>query len=141
MSLGIQLLAASVLVGLTTLVHGIGIVGMTKWLRLEQERLIRMRTGPKAYLLLSAVALALFMLHAGEITIFALFYLLVGALADLEQAVFHSASAYSTLGHGSEDFPHRWRVVSALEGVTGFLMLGWSTAVFITDMNQLLRGR
>ena len=30
-------------------------------------------------------------------------------------------------------------LVGAIEGLVGFLLIGWSTAVFVTDMNKLLR--
>ena len=36
-------------------------------------------------------------------------------------------------------FPVEWRLVGALEGLIGFLLIGWSTAFFVTDMNRLLR--
>ena len=86
-----------------------------------------------------AVALLLFALHVAEIALFALFYLAVGAAGDFEQALFSSASAYTTLGEPQADFPREWRLLGALEGLTGFLLLGWSTAFFVTDMNRLLR--
>ena len=36
-------------------------------------------------------------------------------------------------------FPPQWRLVGAVEALAGFLLIGWSTAVFVTDMNKLLR--
>ena len=81
----------------------------------------------------------LFMLHAAEIALFAYFYLAAGAIDTLEQALYFSASSYSTLGHPDIPFPDQWRLVGAIEGLAGFLLIGWSTAVFVTDMNKLLR--
>lgn len=34
---------------------------------------------------------------------------------------------------------HRWRLVSAIEGVNGILLLGWSTAFFVTVVARLRR--
>ena len=85
------------------------------------------------------MALGLFALHTLEIGLFASFYLGVGAIGDLEQALYYSTSAYATLGHPDIPFPDQWRLVGAVEGLSGFLLLGWSTAVFVTDMNKLLR--
>ena len=45
----------------------------------------------------------------------------------------------STLGSPDQLLPQQWRLLGAIEGLIGFLMLGWSTAFFVTDMNQLLR--
>ncbi len=53
--------------------------------------------------------------------------------------MFFSASAYATLGQPEIGFPERWRLVGAMEGLVGFLMIGWSTGVFVNDMNKLLR--
>ena len=137
--IGWQLVWAVVLLGACALVHGIGIVGITKAFRLEEQRLRDLRPGISAFLLLTGLAVCLFVLHVAEIAIFAAFYMAVGAISNFEGALFHSASAYSTLGHPTEAFSGRWRLVSALEGVVGFLLLGWSTAVFVTDINKALR--
>ena len=63
----------------------------------------------------------------------------VGAIRDFEEALFYSASAYATVGQSDVEFPQAWRLVGAIEGLIGFLLIGWSTAVFITDMNKVLR--
>ncbi|HMG48085.1 MAG TPA: ion channel [Allosphingosinicella sp.] len=92
-----------------------------------------------AFALLISMALSLFALHTLEIGLFALFYLGIGAIHDFEQALYFSTSAYATLGHPDIAFPAQWRLVGAVEGLAGFLLIGWSTAVFVTDMNKLLR--
>ena len=86
------------------------------------------------------MALCVFLLHAAEIGIFAAFYS-AEVLPKLEDALYFSASAYSTLGTGDLVLPEGWRIVGAVEGVAGFLLLGWSTAFFVTDMNLLLRDK
>lgn len=139
MQLGTQILAAYALVILMTLVHALGVVLVTKLLKLEDSTLRAHRLDFGAFGLLISMALGLFALHTLEIGLFALFYLGVGAIHDLEQALYFSTSAYATLGHPDVDFPARWRLVGAVEGLAGFLLIGWSTAVFVTDMNKLLR--
>jgi hypothetical protein len=137
--LGTELIAGLLLVVLMVLVHAAGIVGATKLLRLEDRTLRAHRLDIKAFGLLTSIALCLFALHLFEITLFAIFYLGVGALRTFETALYFSASAYSTLGHPDLNFPDEWRLVGAVEGLVGFLLIGWSTAVFITDMNKILR--
>lgn len=139
MGLGTQMLAGVALVVVMTLVHGLGVVGVTKLLRLEDEALKAHRLDGRAFGLLTSMALTLFALHTLEIALFAGFYIMVGALHSIEEALYFSATAYATLGHPDLDFPDRWRLIGALEGLVGFLLLGWSTAVFVTDMNKLLR--
>lgn len=139
MNLGVQLLWSAALVVLMTIVHGVGIIGVTRLLGLEDKTLKAHRPDLGAFALLTSMALCLFALHVIEIAVFALFFLAVGALAELEAALYFSASAYTTLGLADVDFPDRWRLVGAFEGLVGFLLIGWSTAVFVTDMNKLLR--
>lgn len=138
-SLGLQLLAGLLLLVVMVLIHGAGIVAATKLLRLEDQTLRAHHVNFKAFQLLISIALWLFALHLLEITVFALFYLAVGALNNIESALYYSMSAYSTLGHPDLDFPDDWRLVGAAEGVIGLLLIGWSTAVFIADMNKLIR--
>ncbi|HYN45653.1 MAG TPA: two pore domain potassium channel family protein [Allosphingosinicella sp.] len=134
-----QLVSAAGLVLVMTLVHGAGVVGIAHWLGLDRARSESGRLHPRTMALLSAMTLLLFCLHMIEIGLFGLFYLWVGAVADLEEALYYSASAYSTLAQPDSTFPVAWRIVGALEGLVGFLLIGWSTAFFVTDMNKLLR--
>jgi len=134
-----QLIASAALVLACVLIHGGGVAGIAHALGLDRERRRVRRLHPRTIAILSGVALLLFALHLAEIALFALFYLAVGALAGIEQALFFSASAYSTLAQPETDFPADWRLLGALEGLVGFLLIGWSTAFFVTDMNKLLR--
>lgn len=139
MHVGTQIVAGSLLVVLMIIVHGLGVVGVTRLLRLEDEALTAHRLNGRTFGLLTSMALAMFSIHALEIWIYAAFYLAVGAIDELETALYFSASAYVTLGHPDVGFPIRWRLVGAFEGLVGFLLIGWSIAVFVTDMNKLLR--
>ena len=141
MNLGTQLAAGGLLIVVVTMLHGVGIVGVSKLLNLEEQALKSRAVDIGAFGLMTTVAIALFLLHAIEIGMFAAFYFAVGAMDSVEGALFVSASNYATLGQGVDDFPTKWRLVAAIEGVTGFLLLGWSTAVFVTDMNHLLRNK
>jgi hypothetical protein len=134
-----QLAAAGGLIVVMAVVHGAGVVAIAHGLGLDRNRPKVRRFHPRTVAILSAVALLLFVLHVVEIGLFGLFYVAVGAVPDLEHGLFYSASAYATLAQPQGSFPLEWRLVGALEGVAGFLLLGWSTAFFVTDMNKLLR--
>lgn len=122
------------------LVHGTGVVFMSKLFAIEERKVKSQRLAAREFELMVPMALCLFVLHVVEILIFALFYMLVGAGTGLEDALYLSASAYTTIGH--QEAPHEvWRLVSAFEGLTGFLLIGWSAAMFVTDMEQVLRKR
>ena len=134
-----QLAASAGLVCLMALVHAVGVVGVTKLFGLDERKLRAHRVDLSALGLLVGVALSLFALHIIEIGLFAAFYMAVGAIDHFEAALFFSASAYATLGQPEVAFPEHWRLVGAFEGLVGFLLIGWSTGVFIADMNKLLR--
>ena len=139
MSLWPQIAASAALVGLNATIHAIGVVAITRMLHLDGDKLRAHRVDHTAVILSVVMALALFALHLLEIWIFAGFYLVIGAIDQLEPALYFSASAYTTLGTPDPHFPLDWRLIGAIEGLVGFLLIGWSTGVFISDMNKLLR--
>ena len=74
------------------------------------------------------------------VNIFAMFYLAIGTVPQLEDALYYSASAYATLGL-TADFPEQWHLIGALEGIVGFVLIGWSTAFMATTMSRLSETR
>lgn len=139
MHLVAQLGASALLMVVMTLVHALGVLGIARALRLDRRREPGGRLRPATVAVLGTVALLLFGLHMAEIALFAAFYLAIGAFSGIEEALFVSASSYATLAQPEQGFPLEWRLVGAIEGLVGFLLIGWSTAFFVTDMNKLLR--
>ena len=76
-------------------------------------------------------------LHGIEIWLFAGLYLLLGEIGTLEEALYFSASTFSTLGYGDVVLSASWRLVAAMEGITGFLLIGWSTAFLVSVVGRL----
>jgi hypothetical protein len=105
MYLGTQLLVALFLVVLITLVHGFGVVMMTKLLRLEDSTLRAHRLDYRAFGLLILMALCLFALHALEICIFGFFYLAAGAIQSLEEALYSPLRATRPWAIRTSPFP------------------------------------
>ena len=138
MDLALHLLASTVLVVLVTVVHGTGVTVASKMLNYEKGDFSRRSLLFVEFHFLVPMALFLFAIHLFEIGIFAAFYMIVGAIGTVEDALFASAAAYTTLGI-AENGIGEWRVVAAFEGLAGFLMIGWSVAVFITEMDRVIR--
>ncbi|MFC7497891.1 hypothetical protein ACFQRC_01495 [Enterovirga sp. GCM10030262] len=135
--LAVQLGASMLLVIICSAIHGIGLVGATRLLNLREDRLKEHDLDFSALLLMCGMAVCLFLLHMVEITVFAFFYLLVGAIGSLEEAIHYSAAAYATLGGTAEYFPDDWALMGSIEAVIGFLLLGWSTAFIVRNVNRL----
>ena len=134
-----QLFASAGLVCVMALVHAVGVVAITNGLGFKDRTLRLHRVNLSALGLSVSMALGLFALHMIEIGLFAAFYVLIGAMSHFEPALYFSASAYTTLGTIETSLPDDWRLVGAIEGLIGFLLIGWSTGVFFADMNKLLR--
>ena len=140
MGLTIELVMSAVMLVIVTVVHGTGISIMDKIFRSESRELATLRLARREFGLMVPMALFLLLLHIIEIFIFAIFYLATGDARDMHQAIYHSGLAYTTMGVVEGGFT-RWTILSTFEGLAGFLMIGWSSAVFVTDMDRVIRNR
>ena len=136
-SLGVQLGVTAGFVLLMTIIHALGLVGFSRLLRLDEDRLREHKFDSGAVMILAVLGLCLFALHIVEIVIFAVFYLQVDAVESLQEALEYSASAYATLGTTSEYVPPDWRLIGSLEALIGFILIGWSTAFMVGKMDKL----
>nr|WP_237688735.1 ion channel [Croceicoccus gelatinilyticus] len=68
---------------------------------------------------------------------FALFFRAVGALPTLESAIYYSTISYGAIGYDDVAMASDWRIVGALEGICGIILLGWSTAYFVRILGRL----
>ena len=140
MTLLLELCTATLLIIAVTVIHGTGVVFMDKLFRHEDRELRKQRLATREFGVMVPMALCLFALHAIEIALFALFYLAAAEAPSFSEALYHSTLAYTTMGV-VEGGITSWRLVAALEGLAGFLLIGWSAAVFVTDMEKVLRRR
>jgi len=76
------------------------------------------------------------LLHLLEISLWAFFYHWTQSLPDLDSAFYFSAVTYTTTGYGDVVLPQPWRMVGAVEALTGILMCGWSTAFFFAVVSR-----
>ncbi len=138
----LELLISAVLVLATFAIHAVGMIFLTRLVRREaREELERQidPASPEGILLVLVVIAGLFALHAAEILLYALTFLGLGAIGSLPDALYFSAMTYGTLGY-NDDLRHPvWRLVAAIEGINGLLLIGWSTAFFVTVMGRLIR--
>lgn len=83
------------------------------------------------------VALGLFLIHAIEMLAYAALYYGLGEFLTFEEALYFSVSTFTTLGMGDIYIESQWRLVAAIEGFNGFLLIGWSTAFLVTVIGRL----
>lgn len=95
----------------------------------------------KMFIITFAV-LGTFLSHVIQIWIWALFYLfVVGAITDLESALYFSTSAFTTVGFGDVVLDKDWRLLSTFQAAGGFLMFSWSAAFIFEVMFRLYEPR
>ncbi len=138
----LQLALSTMMVLITAITHGLGIAILAKTLRgeLREEREHHLRAFSfRALAFTLALMFGLFVLHGIEIWSYALLYEFLGAVENLETAVYFSTISYSGVGFDDRYMAEGWRLISAIEGINGLLLLGWSTAFFVTVVTRMGR--
>lgn len=137
MTLAHQLGLATLVVGITVIVHLAGLALLLAILR-------RYRRASRHYLVILlnggailVAAFGLFALHSAEIWIWAGMYQLLGAFTDFEHALYFSTSTYVTIGYGDIVLPPGLRILGAIEGASGIILIGWSTAFFFSIVDRM----
>jgi hypothetical protein len=139
-----ELAVATMMVLATVAIHGFGLAVMGHILRSEarEERLGDIPPlSLRAFAFTMAIVLALFVLHGVEVWLYAFLYQLLGAVPDLHTAVYFSAITYGAIGFSDAAILNHWRLVAAIEGLNGVILLGWSTAFFVTIVGRMGRRR
>jgi hypothetical protein len=137
-----ELSLSALMVSLTVVIHGAGLLVLARVLRLEAQEEAHDHlnpASPRALAIMLGVILGLFALHGVEIWIYALLYLSLGAVEGLRESVYFSTITYGAIGYDDSAMAERWRLVSAIEGINGIILIGWSTAFFITVIARLRR--
>ena len=137
MTLLIQLGLASLMVAGTIVVHLLGLAGLLVRLRKHRTRTIYRHMILYDGVGILAAAFGLFALHAIEIWAYAALFLAVKAVPTFEAALYFSTATYTTVGYGDVVLKPAWRVLGAIEGANGVILLGWSTAFFVGVVSRL----
>lgn len=87
------------------------------------------------------IAAWMVLLHVLEISAWAFVYHFARAMPDVPSALYFSAVTYTTTGYGDLVLPQEWRLVGAVEALTGILMCGWSTGFFFAAVSRLYGSR
>jgi hypothetical protein len=133
----VDLALGCVTLAITVIIHTFGLMALTAtmgkivdWFRLH-------RHGFGKSVAMVVTVLGLFGLHGLEIWLWAGAYIWTGAIPDLATALYFSTATFSTLGYGDVILDHQWRLFGSLEGINGFLLIGWSTAYLVAAATRL----
>ena len=130
----VKILIATALLTLCVVIHAGGIT----W----AVRQVRRREAPGQLLwpwlrLFVCVAAWIVVLHVAEITMWSLVYVWGDAIEGIQSAAYFSVATYTTTGYGDVVLPEDWRLVGAIESLTGILMCGWSTGFFFAVVSRM----
>ena len=133
-----------ILIGLLLIVVTVTIhaSGTTLWMRFLLRRysahdgMWKPRDRWQVFVFTSVVLLAL---HFFEIFLWALTYLCLSAITQLqtlEHALYFSLITFTTLGYGDITLGPDSRILSGIEAMNGILLFGWSTAFFFSVIQR-----
>ena len=133
-ALFIQLAVSTGMVLATATVHGFGLGLLTRATageRREERAHHMVPLSPRAMGFTLLIVLGLFALHGVEIWLYAALY------TALEAALYFSTISYAAIGYSDVVIADHWRLVGAIEGINGAILLGWSTAFFVSQVTRL----
>jgi Ion channel len=125
---------AAALVAITVTIHAAGL-GMVLSHTLHSTERPDTRFWPITWLLIR-IAWLLLVIHVFEIAVWALFFWWEKCLPDMESSFYFSGVTYATIGYGDIVLPEEWRLFGPIEGLTGILMCGLSTAFFFVIVSK-----
>ena len=126
-----NLAAGSGLVALTVLIHTAGLILIATLTPYLARRLGFHNHDIGRTLVMTGTVLGILAILTLEVWGWAVAYTLLGAAGNFGDALYLSTAMFSTTGYGDLHPAPAWRLMTALEGINGFLMIGWSTAYLV----------
>ncbi|MFZ5780785.1 MAG: potassium channel family protein [Pseudomonadota bacterium] len=128
----VNLALAGLMVGLTVVVHFVGLLVLMWLLRTRGHRFRAHESAVGQGAAVVFVVLGLVATHTVEIWLYAVVIYWAAALPDFEAALYFSTASFTTVGYGDVVLEKSWRLLGAIEGANGLLLFGWSTAFLIS---------
>jgi hypothetical protein len=132
---------AAGVVCLCLLLHVGGMMLAVDWLMDRREYFERRATKWHFGLVIIANFIILVLLHVAEASLWAMFYYTRSLFSDFETSLYFSLVSFATIGYGDVLLPQRWRLLGAIEGISGVLLAGLSAAFIFAIVNRLLQIR
>ena len=134
-----QLVIGSLVISLTIVVEAVFIVAAVRTLRRFGDWFERSRTTMKMIAGLVGVTVWLMLSHTIGVWLWAVIFLGLDVFHDLEDALYFSAVAFTTLGFGDVIVEEPWRLLSGMSAANGLLIFGVSAAFLVEFMRSILQ--
>src|SRR5215471_3980095 len=123
------------LLAVTILIHGAGLLYMTRMSCTFMERTRSPRSGIGIGMIILMVWVIV-VLHLIEVTVWAGFFTWKDAQPNVFSAFYHALVNYTTVGAGY--LPLRWRLLEGMLGMAGWLSFAFSTSVLVAVAQHLV---
>ncbi|MCP4315575.1 MAG: two pore domain potassium channel family protein [Hyphomicrobiales bacterium] len=131
-----NILLGTIVVSLTVVVHTFGLIGVANIMNrvAGHHPIHEFRSKVISMVVLVHGLLAV---HSVEIWMWAAVYALTDAVNNFADAIYFSAITFSTLGYGDAILEDKWRLLAGMEGLSGFVLIGWSTAYLVAASTRI----
>ena len=114
---------------------------MADWLLRRRETLERNASRRQFVMVIIKLFGGILLLHLIQTTLWALFYYARGLFSDFETSLYFSMVSFTTIGYGDVLLPRSWRLLGVIEGFSGVVLCGVSTAFIFAVINALFQFR
>lgn len=133
-----QILMGTGILGLCSVLHIAFLLWLVGWLPGLGRILARLPAHLRQGILIWCIFAVIVFAHTVQVWIWATTFVALGALPDLQDAIYFSLVTYTTLGYGDITLERGVRVFAAMASVTGLLTFGLSTAFLAGMLARLL---
>ncbi len=105
----------------------------------RHDRLVRDQSFWSSLVVVKGVMLLLLLGNLAQMAIWALVFMFLGEFEQFSGAFYHSAVNFSTLGYGDIVMSEKHRLLGPLEAVNGVLMIGVTTAVLMSTLQDVIK--
>jgi voltage-gated potassium channel len=129
-------LLAVALLATCVIVQSLGMLVLIRWLS-RVRRVLESRSTYLRVALLLRLFVGIVLLHLVQVGLWAVVFWRAKELPNVETALYFSLATYTTIGFGDVVLGPGWRVLAGIEGLTGILLVGWSTAFVFAVVNRM----
>jgi hypothetical protein len=132
---------ATAVVCVCLLLHVGGMMLALDWLMDRRDYFEQRASKWHFSLVIIAVFSGIVLLHVAEASLWAVFYYSRSLFSDFETSLYFSLVSFGTIGYGDVLLPQRWRLLGAIEGISGALLAGLSAAFIFAIVNVIFQIR
>lgn len=136
-----ELTTAAAIVTVCLMIHVAGILVMAEWLFRRRDNLERTASSRHIAFLIIMLFAGVMFLHVIQTSLWAVFYYARNLFSDFETSLYFSMVSFTTIGYGDVLLPRRWRLLGVVEGFSGVLLCGVSTAFIFAVVNAIFKAR